>query len=360
MATPSKINRDYIDPAYLTSLARRALADFEVNSPSSLAAYLPSQEVPDIEYEIEKGQDGLVTAANWRMFGGNTTSETWGQADRARGRMMPLARNFVLDEETLLRQRNDSGDAIARRASTLTERAAKAIALQVNLQRGNALANGKIQISGSGGLRQEVDFGRRADFSTTATELWTDPASDPIEYLSTLAEVYEQENGFRPEKMIVSTKVKAALLKNPQVVSYAYGDSDNTKPRATPGQLSALFAELDLPTIDTVGRGKVQVDDLDSATGETKVVDLLPQDSIIFVPAAGDPTAPDSSEFGRTLWGQTLSADLPDFQMKSGDLPGIVAAVINEGWPANMQVIADAIAMPVVYNPNYTLRAKVI
>lgn len=360
MAKPDNVNRDYINPEALTSLARRALADFEVNSASSLAAYLPSQEVPDIEYEIEKGQDGLITAANWRMFGGNTTSETWGQADRARGRMMPLARNFVLDEETLLRQRNSGGDQIARRASTLTERAAKAIALQVNLQRGNALANGRINITGSGGLRQEVDFGRRSDFTTTADNLWTDESSDPIEYLSTLAEVYEQENGFRPEKMIVSTKVKAALLKNPAVVGYAYGDSNNLKPRATPGMLSSLFAELDLPQIDTVGNGKVQVDDFESGTGKTKVVDLLPQDSVIFVPAAGDPTAPDSSEFGRTLWGQTLSSDLPEFQMKSGDLPGIVAAVINEGWPANMQVIADAIAMPVVYNPNYTLRAKVI
>lgn len=360
MAKPDNVNRDYINPETLTSLARRALADFEVNSPSSLAAYLPSQEVPDIEYEIEKGQDGLITAANWRMFGGNTTSETWGQADRARGRMMPLARNFVLDEETLLRQRNSGGDQIARRASTLTERAAKAIALQVNLQRGNALANGRINITGSGGLRQEVDFGRKPEFTTTADNLWTDESSDPIEYLSTLAEVYEQENGFRPEKMIVSTKVKAALLKNPTVVGYAYGDSNNMKPRATPGMLSSLFAELDLPQIDTVGNGKVQVDDFESGTGKTKVVDLLPQDSVIFVPAAGDPTAPDSSEFGRTLWGQTLSSDLPEFQMKSGDLPGIVAAVINEGWPANMQVIADAIAMPVVYNPNYTLRAKVI
>lgn len=360
MAIPNKINRDYIEPETLTTYARRALADFEFNHPSSLASYLPSQEVPDIEYTIEGGQDGLITAANWRMFNGNTTSETWGQGKQYRGEMMPLSRNFILDEQTMLRRRNSGGNEIARNASDLVVRAAKAIALQVNLQRGNALANGKIEINGSGGLRNVVDFGRKPEFTTTAATLWTDDSSDPIEDLILWAEAYENENGFRPEKMIVSTTVKQALMRHPKVVQYAYGNAEILKPRATPGQLSALFTELELPVIETIRNGKVQVDDLDSPTGQTKIVDLLPQDSLIFVPASGDPSAPDSSEFGRTLWGQTISADLPEFQLESGDLPGIVAAVISEGWPAHEEVIADAIAMPVVYNPNYTLRATVI
>jgi hypothetical protein len=41
-------------------------------------------------------------------------------------------------------------------------------------------------------------------------------------------------------------------------------------------------------------------------------------------------------------------------------VPGIVAAVFEEGWPYNMEVIVDALAMPVVFSPDYTLKAKVV
>lgn len=354
----NKINRDFIEPEVLTSLARKALADYEVNSPDSLAKYLPSQEVPDIEYEIEKGQEGLITAANWRMFGGNTTSETWGQGESARGRLMPLSRNFILDEETLLRQRNDKGDAIGREAAKLVERATKAIALQVNYQRGNALANGQVEIKGSGGLEQIVDFGRKEEFTTTAPKLFTDPDADPISYLVDIAEAYEDENGFRPEKMLLPLKVRQALFTHPKVVLAA--TRNELAPRASDAEISRLLSDYDLPQVEKIGHGKVKVDNL--KTGETEIKSILPQDSILFVPGAGDPRDPESSEYGRTLWGQTISADLPEFNLAGQglDLPGIVAAVLFEGWPASKEVIADAIAMPVVYSPNYTLKSKVI
>lgn len=354
----AKVNRDFLDPAYLTNLSRRALADYEINSPDSYASYLPSQEVMDIEYEIEKGQDGLITAANWRMFNGNTTSETWGKGEKQRGRLMPLSRNFTLDEETRLRMRNDSKNAIQRESAMLAERAAKAIAIQVNLQRINALYNAKVEINGSGGLRQTVDFGRKAEFDTTAAKLFTDETTDPIEYLLTLAEAYEKENGFRPEVMHMSSKVKQAIVKNPNVIKQATNDVNTT--RATNTQVSGLLAEYDLPEIVMDRSPQFKIDDLE--TGETKVITPVPQDTITFTPRAGDPTDPEASQFGRTLWGATLSGDTPEFGLASGGLgiPGIVTAVIEEGWPSHLEVIADAIAMPVVYNANYTLKAKVI
>ena len=146
----AKVNRDFLEPSVAVSIARRELAEFEANDPSSLAGYLPSLEVDDIEYEIEiGGSDGMITAANWRMFNGNTTSEKWGEGAKSRGRLMPLSRNFTLDEETRLRMRNDASSAIERESAKLVRRATRAIALQINYQRGNALANGKVEIKGS-------------------------------------------------------------------------------------------------------------------------------------------------------------------------------------------------------------------
>ena len=56
--------------------------------------------------------------------------------------------------------RNDANDAIQRQSARLVERATKAIALEVNYQRANALFNDKVEIAGPGGLREVVQFGR--------------------------------------------------------------------------------------------------------------------------------------------------------------------------------------------------------
>lgn len=353
----AKVNRDFLEPEVAVSLARRELAEFEANDPSSLAGYLPSLEVDDIEYEIEVGgSDGMITAANWRMFNGNTTSEKWGEGAKSRGRLMPLSRNFTLDEETRLRMRNDASSAIERESAKLVRRATRAIALQINYQRANALANGKVEIKGSGGLRQEVDFGRRDDFDTVAPTLFSDPGADPLAQIEAYADLYEEENGFRPEQVMMSSEVRRIISTHPAVVLGATGNPD--KPRASVAELQALFDQYDLPTIVNLPTNKVKVDNLD--TGETEVKSLFEKDSLLFTPRAGDPMAPEASIFGRTMWGRTLSGDTEDFGLANEHLPGIVAAVIEDGWPSHLEVIADAIAMPVVFNPNYTLKAKVL
>src|SRR5699024_3070260 len=104
-----KVNRHFIEPEVAIHLALKTLAVYDHNDASSLANYFPSKEVDDIEYEISIGEDaGFITAANWRTFGGSTTSETWGGGQKARGRFMPLARNYTIDEEGALRMRNNA------------------------------------------------------------------------------------------------------------------------------------------------------------------------------------------------------------------------------------------------------------
>ena len=143
----AKVNLDFLEPEVATTLARRELADFDINDNTSYAKFLPSQEVPDIEYAIDVDTADRITAANWRMFNGTTTSEVWGQGEKARGRLMPLSRNFILDEESRLRMRNNADQLMEREAANLVRRAARSIALQVNLQRANAIYNGRIDLN---------------------------------------------------------------------------------------------------------------------------------------------------------------------------------------------------------------------
>lgn len=352
-----KVNRDFIDPAVAVNIARTTLADYDVNDSNSLANYLPSQEVPDIEYEISVGQDaGFITAANWRTFGGATTSETWGGGQKSRGRFMPLARNFTLDEEGALRQRNNSDALIEREASNLVRRASKAIAIAVNRQRANALQHGHVKIEGSGGLRQTVDFGRDERLTTVAPKLFSDPTADILGYIESLADLYEEINGYRPEQVMIPSEVRRRINIHPQIVGAATDSA--TRPRATQSELSTLFSEYRLPEIIDTPNGIIQVDDLD--TGKVRRVRLFDRDSILFLPKGGNATDPENSVLGRTFWGKTMSSDLPEFNGTGGDLPGIVAAVLEESWPYKQEVIADALAMPVLFNANLTMKAKVL
>lgn len=353
----AKVNRDFLEPDVAVAIARQELALFDANDTNSLARYLPSLEVDDIEYEIEvNGEDNNITAANWRMFNGNTTSEKWGEGQKSRGRLMPLSRNYTLDEETRLRMRNDSKNAIRLESERLVRRAVRAIALEVNAQRANAISNAAVDIHGSGGLRQRVEFGRDAEFDTVAPILFSDPTADPLGQIETWTEQYEEVNGFRPETVLMSNDVRRMISSHPKVVLNA--TRDENAERANSSELARLFGEYNLPEILPLPTSKVKKDNLE--TGETEYRSLFDKDSLLFLPRGGNAIDPQSSVFGRTMWGRTLSADTEDFGLSGGDLAGVVAAVIEEGWPSHLEIIADAIAMPVVFNPNFSLKAKVV
>lgn len=357
-----EITRDFIEPKTAVKIARRTLAEFELQSEESLAGYLPSIEVPDVEYEIEQvANDNHIVAANWRSFGGAVTSETWGGGRKGRGELQPLGRNYVIDEYQRLKQRQNAKEMIGRSAADFVRRGTKAIAKEVNFQRGNALANARVDIQGSGGLRETIEFGRLPEFDTTAPVLWTDESADPLEYLATLCEIYEEQNEFKPAEILMSGKVKRAFFQHPKVVKLATADSG--KPRASNSEVQTLLDDFDLPPIKLISPAKTLKDDW-TDPNNPKVVQKynLPQEHVLLTAGPGDPRQPEEALYGKTFWGQTVSSELPEFGLGSGglDVPGIVAATYKEGWPFNLEVIVDAIAMPVVFSPNYTLKAKVI
>lgn len=349
------INRDFVDPDELTTQVRTALADLEINSPTSLAAFLPSETLDDIEYEADAGQGGLIESAMYRAYDAELPIGRDEALAQMRGRIPTLGQKIPLFEENRLRLRNDSEDALRRAIERMGTRAAKAVAIAVNLKRGEALATGKLKFVGNN-QDFEVPFGRRADFTTTATNLWTDQvASDPIAYLETLQEAYVDENGFEFSTILTSNRVKRAFYSHPKITNLAFGRSDTGGRLAPESLVDGLLAQYGLPGF-TVRGGRVKVREND---GSNVVKDLLPSDSIILLPGAGDASEAGSSELGSTYWGQTLESGRPEWGIS--DQAGIVAAVHdNDDVPARMWVSALAIAMPVLLNPNYSMAAKVV
>ena len=353
------INRDFVDPAEITSQVRVALAEQDINGPNTLAPWLPSETLDDIEFSADTGQGGLIEAAMYRAFDAELPLANDEALGQMRGRIHPLGQKIPLMEEDRIRLRNGSEDGLRAYIERVSKRIARAVALQINLKRAEALATGKLIFVGNN-QDFEVNFGRKPEFTTTATDLWTDPNTDPFEFLSDLNEAYLDENGFEIGEFLVSTKVKNAFYRNPNVVALAFGRklSDMNPGMVAPqSAIDALLTERDLPGFRTVG-GRVKVRNIDDST---TIKDLLPRDSIIGLPGAGDPAVAGSSELGSTYWGKTIEADKSDWGRSPEDGPGIVAAVHdNDDVPARMWVSAHAIAMPVLVNPNYSVCAKVI
>lgn len=75
----------------------------------------------------------------------------------------------------------------------------------------------------------------------------------------------------------------------------------------------------------------------------------------------GDASEAESTSLGATFWGVTIEATKSNWGIEESEWPGIVTAVFdNDTTPAFMSVEGVAIAMPVLHNPNGTLKMKVL
>lgn len=350
------INRDLVDPDELTSQVRVALADMDINGPNTLADLLPSETLDDIEYEADSGQGGLITAADYRAFDGTLTIGRDEALGAMRGRIHPLGQRIPLFEEDRLRMRNDSEQRLRSAIERMGQRAAKAVALQVNLKRAEALFTGGLHFEGNG-QNFDVDFGRRPDFDKTAVTLWSDDTADPLDDLETWVDEYEAVNGFKPGKIVTSSRVKRAFYRHPKITALAYNRpaSDLSSRLAPEALVDGVLDQYGFPRFDTRG-GKIKV----RLKDHSEVVrDLIPQDKLLFLEGTGDASVAGSSSLGFTAWGTTLEAMRPEWGIS--DQPGIVAAVFEtEDVPVRTHVVASAIAMPVLNNPDYGMTVKVL
>ena len=68
-----------------------------------------------------------------------------------------------------------------------------------------------------------------------------------------------------------------------------------------------------------------------------------------------------ATDLGATFWGRTLTATDPDWAIEDAEQPGIVAGVYkNEKPPMGLEVIGDAIGLPVLANGDRSIAVKVL
>lgn len=338
---------DIIDPATLSGYARQALADYEAQR-GTLAQFLPNREVEDIVVRFLQGEAGLVDVAKFRAFDAEPEIGKRPSRKRTTLELPAVGQNIPVSEYEQLRARGGSvSDEAALNAILNTTRVvARAVADAVERLRGVVLATGKATIAEIGA---DDDFGRAAGHTVTAPALWSVAGTNALGQLEAWTDTYREANGEEPGAIVMSTRVLRAFAGLDQMKTQLLNGA--SRPATVEDVQNAVIA-AGLPPI-------IRYDRRVSSGGTSAKV--LPDDRLLLLPP---PVATDDymgTELGATFWGRTLAATEADWEIEESDQPGLVVGVYrNPKPPMGIEVVSDAIAMPVLANANLSFSADVL
>lgn len=342
---------DIIDPAELTAYARRSLAEYEA-SRGTLAQWLPNREVSDIVARFVQGSTGLIDVANFRAYDAEPEIGKGAGGKRVSLELPALGQNIPVSEYNQLRLRgaDATDDAILLSLTRTTDIVARAVSESIERLRGSVLLNANTSLTQNGAVFMNDDFGRSASHSVSAGTTWATASTDALGMLTTWYDTYVATNGEAPGAIVTSTRVVRLMG---ALTQFATQLSNGASRPATIADVQATVQAAGLPPIYTYDR-RVSV-----AGSSTRV---LPDDRLFFLPAPVDPnTGADDTQLGATFWGQTLTSMDPDWGIAPGEQPGLVVGAYRGHKPPMIaEIISDAIALPVLTNPDLSLVADVV
>lgn len=337
---------DLVEPQELIGYVRSFQLEAERNQ-FRLAAYLPNDNIDDIEYRVTQGQLRMPDAAKVRAWDTEAPIGSRQGLRRLFGELPPMSKKIRLGEEERLRKRKiETGSNAAIVAAIYDDAANMAMSVlsRIEMMRGEVLETAKVDID-ENGVIMEVDFGRRADFTAAAAVKWDLANSDPVVDYQAWIQAYVDENGENPAQGLTSTKVIHALLRNDAMRGYV-GRGAYVPGRITVSDMQAVFADFNLPPLVAYD-SKVRVDGV-----QTRVTNEL---GVTLVPNPG-------SGLGGTLFGTTAeSLELTEAKAIAADqAPGLVATVHKMDDPVATWTKVAGIALPTLVNPNLTFHATVL
>ncbi|WP_328802018.1 major capsid protein [Paenibacillus sp. LX16] len=208
------------------------------------------------------------------------------------------------------------------------------------------LANGTVTLD-ENNLSATIDYGVPSAHKLvlSGTDLWSDPASDPIEILAEMSATLDE----KPTRALTSTKVLSAMVKHPKVVDALYGVNGSSR-MASRAELNSYLQQLELPQIAIYdGKYKKQ-----GANGTYTTNRYFPENKIsLFGP----------DKLGDTIYGPTaeevrLTRD-PSIQTQT--IGNVLAMVYEEGKdPVSTWTKAVATALPSFPEADNVFQAQVL
>lgn len=216
---------------------------------------------------------------------------------------------------------------------------------RVELMRIEAVSNGTVTLN-ENNLSATINYGVPSNHKEilSGTDVWTDPDSDPI----TQMQDWYTTLGTKPRRVLTSSKVLAALLRNPKVIGALFGNSSARI--ATRLDLNAFMTQLELPTIATYD----EVYRKQKADGTYEQLRYFPENKFVMIP---------DGALGETIYGPTAEEIrlARDPQIDISKVGNVLAMVYEEGKdPVSTWTKAVATALPSFPAADEVFQAQVL
>ena len=336
---------DLVDPQELVGYVR-GFQEEQENNQFRLSAYLPNDNIDDIEYRITSGALRMPDAAMVRAWDTESPIGSRQGLRRLFGELPPISKKIRLGEEERLRKRKIETGSNAAIVNAIYDDAANmtlSVLSRIEMMRGEVLETGKVVINENGVL-MTVDYGRKAGHTATAATKWDQAGSDPVIDMTTWVQAYIDTNGQAPVQGLTSTKVINSLISNAKMRDYS-GRGGFVPGRITAVEAQQVFADFNLPPLVAYD-SKVRVNGVQTRiTNEKKITFVGPQGSM-----------------GGTLFGTTAeSLVLQEARAIAGaDAPGLVATVHAQDDPVSTWTKVAGIALPTLTTPDLTFTVQVL
>jgi hypothetical protein len=340
---------DLIDPATLTGYARESIADYEARQ-GSLNRWLPNRPVPDIVVRFVKGRTGLVDTAKFRAFDAEPEIGKRLPNQRVAIELPALGEVRPVTEYEQLRARNSNLTAEEALVTIQNETrwAVRSVADSLEYLRGVVIATGKATID-QDNFKTDDDFGRPVGNETSVTTDWDDPTADGLEDLQDAIDAYETAASTLPGSIIMSRRAFRSLAGHDVFKTTLIGGAER---RASDSQVRDIISGAGLPPIFIYDR-KVMKDGA--------LTRVLPDHTVYLMPAAVGANDWQGTDLGATFWGRTLTSTVSDWGLQPAEQPGIVAGVWrNDKVPMGVEIISDAIGLPVLANAELSFALQVL
>jgi hypothetical protein len=337
---------DLIEPALLTEYVR-AFDNEILKNQLYLERFLPNQLNDELEWRASKNTLKDVDVAEYRAFDTPPTMTGRQGWNRLRGELAPVSREIPLGEEEMLRLRaiRETGQdtALLRQIYDDAEAMTRSVQMRIEMARAQVLYTGAFSIS-ENGLTLTADFLMSASHKPVAGTVWTNPAANILTDLLTWTQLYVDDNGAEPALIMMSRQALATFYTNTQMLGQA-AFAGTTPTRLNNEMVDSILAANGLPPIVLY--------DVKARVNGTQTR-LIPADRVLFLP---DPSEP----LGATHYGITAEAIrlASKGMIVQSEMPGIVAVQLENDSPVQSSVLATAIAVPVMPNPDLVISADV-
>lgn len=320
-----------IKPVTLTVFAREIAERYDADG--LFADVFPNHYVADTTFTWTQGER-LNEVAEFRAFDAETPIGDGAGGVSRIAQLAPLGLKKRFSEYEKIRKSSpNSAESVQAAGERIAAEVAQATVNRVALLRGEALATGRLSIR-ENEFKQDVNFGRRPDFTTTAANPWDGASADPLADIEAWVTAFSDANGDVPDRIFASRKIAVALTR-----ALYEGLSGNKPAVFTQSNANEILAGNGFPTVTVNDR---------RFAGRR----LLPEDTVVLASTNGA---------GATAWGQTAEADDPRYGLAGAtDLPGLVVGAYEEDDPYTKWIRANAIALPILGNPDLTLAATVL